>query len=148
MSEETQHPDNSDNVLAFTARFDSNADIREKRNLVEADQPENVPYRCTHMGILVDKHYRQLTCRRCGAVVDAFDWIYAVTARETKVDLELRSLRREITDHREGLEKLKREEVNCRARIKTAQFRLNDVNMALMAAGEQLLAAKRGRNEK
>jgi hypothetical protein len=148
MSDDIHYPDNSDNVLAFTARFDSNSDIRAKRNLIEADRPDGIPYHCTHMGILVDKHFRQLTCRRCGAVVDAFDWIYAVTAGETKIDLELRSLRREIQDHREGLEKLKREEVNCRARIKNAQFRLNDVNLALIAAGEQLLTAKGVRNEK
>lgn len=148
MSDDIQHPDNSVNVLAFTARYDSNSDIREKRNLVEVEKPANTSSRCTHMKILVDKHFRQLTCRTCGAVVDAFDWVYAVTTGETKVDFELRSLRREITDHREGLEKLKREEVNCRARIKTAQFRLNDVNMALIAAGEQLIAAKGFRNEK
>ncbi|HFI5333997.1 TPA: hypothetical protein ACGQS5_001656 [Serratia liquefaciens] len=104
------------------------------RNLVEEEKPKNLPYRCTHMQLLVDDHHRMLTCRRCGAVVDAFDWINAVTKGETKLDWELRVLRGEIKQHREGLEKLKKEEVNTRARIRNAQFKLNDVQMELSAA--------------
>lgn len=127
MTDETNIPDNSDNVLLFTKRFDENADIREMRNLVDAE-PTKVN-RCTHSKILVDSHQRQLTCRQCGAVVDAFDWIHSVTRGETKVDWELRGLRSEITDHRQGLEKLKREEVNCKARIKNASFKLNDLRI-------------------
>lgn len=142
MTDEKQYPDDSDNVLAFTKRFEQNADIREMRNLVEAPPPAHKPYRCHHASVLVDDHLRQLTCRRCGAVVDAFDWIDDRAKGESKIEWELRSLRREITEHREGLEKLKREEVNCRARIKTAQFRLNDVNLALVAAGDQLVKVK------
>lgn len=137
----TDHTDNDesqiDNVLTFTKRFDENADIKEMRNLVEEEKPKNLPYRCTHMNLLVDDHHRMLTCRRCGAVVDAFDWINAVTKGETKVDWELRGLRREITDHRQGLEKLKKEEVNTRARIRNAQFKLNDLQMELSAAEKQ-----------
>lgn len=134
----TDHTDNDesqiDNVLAFTKRFDENADIKEMRNFVEEEKPKNLPYHCTHMKLLVDDHHRMLTCRRCGAVVDAFDWINAVTKGETKIDWELRGLRREITDHRQGLEKLKKEEVNTRARIRNAQFKLNDIQMELSAA--------------
>ena len=69
MTDQTNIPDNSDNVLSFTKRFDENADIREMRNLVDAE-PTKVN-RCTHSKILVDSHQRQLTCRQCGAVVDA-----------------------------------------------------------------------------
>ncbi len=130
-------PDDSENVLAFTKRFDSNSDIRGMRNFVREPKPANLPRHCSHMGISVDDHLRMLTCRRCGAVVDAFDWISKVTDGEDKVDWELKSLRQEIKDHREGLEKLKREEVNCRARIKTAQFKLNDINMAIFKAEKE-----------
>lgn len=38
MSDETQYPDNSAKVLAFTKRFDENADIKEMRNFVEEDE--------------------------------------------------------------------------------------------------------------
>ncbi|MFT4271839.1 MAG: hypothetical protein QM578_12575 [Pantoea sp.] len=142
MTDEVLHPDDSENVLTFTGRFDTNADIRDRLNLVEADKPEGVPLYCNHGNVLVDEHSRGLTCRRCGAVVDPFDWILTRTKFESQVDWQLKELRQEIKDHREGLEKLKREETNCRARIKTAQFRLNDVNMALLAAGEKLVKVK------
>ncbi|AMH00923.1 hypothetical protein AL485_18100 [Serratia liquefaciens] len=138
MTDQTETPDNSDNVLAFTKRFDENADIKEMRNFVEEAKPKNLPYRCTHSKLLVDSHHRQLTCRLCGAVVEAFDWINAVTDGETKVDWELRGLRREITDHRQGLEKLKREEVNCKARIKNASFKLNDIRIETEKAEKEL----------
>lgn len=135
MTDQTDNDESQiDNVLAFTKRFDENADIKEMRNLVEEEKPKNLPYHCTHMQLLVDDHHRMLTCRRCGAVVDAFDWINAVTKGETKLDWELRVLRGEIKQHREGLEKLKKEEVNTRARIRNAQFKLNDVQMELSAA--------------
>lgn len=138
MTGHTEEHDDSDNVLAFTKRFDGNADIKEMRNLVEAEKPKDVPYRCPHVNVLVDEHYRQLTCRRCSAVVDPFDWINDRAKGETKVDWELKSLRQEIKDHREGLEKLKREEVNCRARIKTAQFKLNDTNTEITKRTDEL----------
>ncbi len=129
MTDETNIPDNSDNVLSFTKRFDENSDIREMRNLTQEPKPANLPYRCTHMKLHVDSHHRSLTCRRCGAAVDPFDWINSVADGETKVEWELKELRREITDHRQGLEKLKREEVNCKARIKNASFKLNDLRI-------------------
>lgn len=138
MTDQTDAPDNSDNVLEFTRRFDSNADIKEMRNLVEAPPPKDKPRHCEHVNVLVDEHLRQLTCRRCGAVVDAFDWINARAKGESKVDWELKSLRQEVTDHRLGLERLKREELNCRARIKTAQFKLNDTNTEITKQTETL----------
>lgn len=135
MTDQTDNDESQiDNVLAFTKRFDENADIREMRNLTQEPKLDNLPYRCMHMKLHVDSHHRSLTCRRCGAIVDPFDWINSVADGETKVEWELKALRREITDHREGLERLKREEVNTRARIRNAQFKLNDVQMQLSAA--------------
>lgn len=138
MTDQTDAPDNSDNVLEFTKRFDANSDIKEMRNFVREPKPENAPRLCHHMKILVDDHHRMLTCRTCGAVVDAFDWISKVTEGEDKVDWELKGLRQEIADHRLGLERLKREELNCRARIKTAQFKLNDTNTEISKQTEAL----------
>lgn len=139
--------DDSENVLAFTKRFDSNADIKEKLNLVKADKPEHAPYRCDHVNVLVDDHLRQLTCRRCGAVVDAFDWINARAEGEQKIEWELKSLRREVVEHREGLENLKREELNTRNRIKNAEAKLAKISMEIanksMAAGIPVAAVTR-----
>jgi len=124
MSDDLQHPDDSDNVLAFTKRFDSNSDIREMRNLVEVDRPEGVARHCDHVNVLVDE--------------DSFDWILARAKGETRVEWELKSLRAEITNHREGLEKLKREEVNCRGRVRTQQFKLNDLNTEIATKTREL----------
>lgn len=139
--------DDSENVLAFTKRFDSNADIKEKLNLVKADKPEHAQYRCGHVNVLVDAHLRQLTCRRCGAVVDAFDWINARAEGEQKIEWELKSLRREVVEHREGLENLKREELNTRNRIKNAESKLAKISMEIanksMAAGIPVAAVTR-----
>ncbi|WP_369788339.1 hypothetical protein [Rouxiella sp. WC2420] len=136
MSDESEI-DNSDNVLAFTKRFDANSDIKEKLNFVKTDKSPHAPYRCSHTSILVDDHLRQLTCRSCGAVVEAFDWINARAEGEQKIEWELKSLRKEIKEHRDGLENLKREEVNCRARIRTAQFKLNELNMGIYKAEKE-----------
>lgn len=138
MSEDTGAPDNSDNVLAFTKRFDANADIKEMLNFVKADPAQSQDRRCKHGKILVDEHLRTLTCRRCGAVVEAFDWINSVCNGEAKVDWELTSLRGEISQHRLGLEKLKQEEVNCKARIKNAAFKLNDLKNNIATAEDDL----------
>jgi hypothetical protein len=139
--------DDSENVLAFTKRFESNADIKEMLNLVKADKPEHAPYRCGHVNVLVDEHLRQLSCRRCGAVVDAFDWINARAEGEQKIDWELKSLRREVVEHREGLEKLKREELNTRNRIKNAEGKLAKISMEIanksIAAGIPVAAVTR-----
>ncbi|QWA09547.1 hypothetical protein GTU79_19600 [Sodalis ligni] len=139
MSDESDlPPDDSDNVLVFTKRFDANADIKEMRNFVKAPDAKSKNRWCTHPKILVDDHLRTLTCRSCGAVVDPFDWINSVTDGETKVDWELQTLRREITDHRTGLEKLKQEELNCRARVRTQQFKLSDLSAQIYKAGQEL----------
>lgn len=141
MKGDSQYPDDSENVLTFTKRFDTNADIKDMRNFVEDELNRDAKY-CHHDNILVSEYERSIKCRKCGAALDTFDYILSIARKETRLDWELRSLRTEITDHRKGLENLKREETNCRARIKTAQFRLNDVNMALIAAGERLVKAK------
>ncbi|WP_132926625.1 hypothetical protein [Sodalis ligni] len=139
MSDESDlPPDDSDNVLVFTRRFDANADITEMRNFVKAPDAKSKNRWCTHAKILVDDHLRQLTCRLCGKVIDPFDWINSVTDGETKVDWELQTLRREITDHRSGLEKIKREELNCRERVKTLQFKLSDLNAEIYKANKEL----------
>lgn len=139
--------DDSENVLAFTKRFESNADIKEMLNLVKADKPEHAPYRCGHVNVLVDERLRQLTCRRCGAVVDAFDWINARAEGEQKIEWELKSLRREVVEHREGLENLKREELNTRNRIKNAEGKLAKISMEIanksIAAGIPVAAVTR-----
>lgn len=135
MSEDTGAPDNSDNVLSFTKRFDSNSDIKEMRNVVEAEKKAG---HCRHERVVIDEHRRMLNCRLCGQVIDPFDWVMSIAKKETRLDWELRKLRTEITSHREGLENLKREEANCKSRIKTATSKLNALRTNIATAGDDL----------
>ncbi|MCC3720548.1 hypothetical protein LLP99_18910 [Rouxiella badensis] len=135
MTETTDITDNSDNVLAFTKRFDANSDIKEMRNFVEDDKPKQ---HCSHTNVRVSEFERKVTCRNCGAALEAFDYLLSIAKGETKIDWELRLLRGEIKDHREGLEKLKREEVNCKARIKNASFKLHDLRTETDKADKEL----------
>ncbi|WP_315707562.1 hypothetical protein [Brenneria uluponensis] len=136
MSDNTDFPDDSNNVLQFTKHFDSNADIKEMRNFVEAPKPERRT--CRHEQVMVSEHERQVMCRLCGAILEPFDHMLALAKQETKVEWELRSLRLEIKSHREGLEKLKREEANCKGRVRNAQNRLSEINGQIHSANQEL----------
>ena len=107
-----------DNVLTFTKRFDENADIKAQRNLIREAAPR-CPIRCA--SILVNEMTRTLTCRRCGRVMEPFDWILDRTRDEEQVDWMLTGLRREIADRREGLKKLKVAESNAKSRVRYAE---------------------------
>jgi len=128
-------------VITFNGRFDPNADINEMKNFVEGEPPKEARY-CPHSNVLVSEYDRSVTCRLCGAKLDPFGYLLSLAKKETRLDWDLRSLRTEIKSHREGLENLKREETNTRARIKTAKFRLNDINIELNQAGDKLLKEK------
>lgn len=136
MTDNVDFPDDSDNVLRFTKRFDDNADIKEMRNFVEAPKPEGRT--CQHERVIVSEHERSVKCRLCGAVLEPFDHLLALAKQETKVEWELRSLRMEIKSHREGLEKLKREEVNSKGRLRNAQNRLSEINGQIHTANQEL----------
>ncbi|WP_409311412.1 hypothetical protein [Pectobacterium sp. B1J-3] len=136
MTDNVDFPDDSDNVLQFTKCFDDNADIKEMRNFVEAPKPEGRT--CRHERVIVSEHERSVNCRLCGAVLEPFDHLLALAKQETKVEWELRSLRMEIKSHREGLEKLKREEANCKGRLRNAQNRLGEINGQIQVANQEL----------
>ncbi|MEQ9948123.1 hypothetical protein [Pectobacterium aroidearum] len=136
MTDNVDFPDDSDNVLQFTKRFDDNADIKEMRNFVEAPKPEGRT--CRHERVVVSEHERSVKCRLCSAVLDPFDHMLALAKKETRIEWELTGLRSEIKSHREGLETLKREEANCKGRMRNAQNRLNDINGQIRAANQEL----------
>ncbi len=93
-------------------------------------RPDSARY-CPHTNILVSEYERSISCRLCGASLDTFDYVLSLAKRETRLDWDLRRLRSEIKRRAEGLDNLKREEINTRARIKTAQFKLHDISLAL-----------------
>jgi len=129
------------NVISLWGENEPHHDIDGMKNFVEAELPTEAK-RCFHTSVLVSEFERKLTCRLCRKVLDPFEYILSIAKKETHLDWELRALRNEIKQRRSGLENLKREELNTRSRIKTAQFRLNDLNMALLQAGDQIVKVK------
>lgn len=123
-----EQKDDSENVLAFTKRFDTNADIRDQLNIVKAAKE---PGYCRHERTVIDEHRRVLACRHCDKVIDPFDWVMSIANKEACIDWELSDLRREVIEHRKGLESLKREELNTRNRIKNAEGKLAKISMEI-----------------
>jgi len=130
-----------DNVIDIRDKRDPNSDIQDRLNFIEEPLPPDAK-RCLHSKTIVNEYDRTLICRLCGATLDPFDYLLSIAKNETRLDWNLRTIRSEIRDHREGLEKLNREEQNTRGRIKNALFKLADVNQALLDAGEALIKVK------
>lgn len=130
-----------DNVIDIWINKNPNADINEMKNFVEAEKPAESRY-CPHTNILVSEFDRAISCRLCRAKLDPFDYLLSLAKKETRLDWELRGLRAQIQTHRENLERLKKEEVNTRGRIRNAQFKLNDIHLALEDSGVTLLKKK------
>jgi len=135
-----------DNVIDIWIHKDPNADINEMKNFVEADKPESAR-RCPHSNVLVSEFERSISCRVCHAALDPFDYLLSLAKKETRLDWELRALRGEIKIRRDNLANLKREEVNTRGRIRNAQFKLNDIQLAIDEASDTLIK-KKGHHEK
>ena len=107
----------TENVLAFTKKYDEHSDIRSQLNLI-IEKTDRCPTRCAL--VWVNEHTRTLRCRHCDAVLDPFDWIMARAKDEQKIDWRLTELRREVKERRESLEALKKAEHNAKLRIKNA----------------------------
>jgi hypothetical protein len=76
---------------------------------------------CLHPGILVSEQQRKLTCKKCGAVLDAFDYLLAIAKRETTLAGNVKALRDEEKYRRESIAKLIVIERNAKARIRRTQ---------------------------
>ncbi|MFI7813004.1 hypothetical protein [Citrobacter werkmanii] len=133
--------DELENVLAFTKPLDKHADIREARNMIRKPGGE-VDRRCLHRSVWVNEKYRNCECRRCGAIIEAFDWLLERTKEGDIVEWDLKSVRGEIERRRENLEKLKQAELNTKGRIKTAQFKLNDLETAIWKIEQKMNEGK------
>lgn len=71
--------------------------------------------------ILVDGHLRQLTCRECGSIVDAFQWVSRMAMEESQLLRRIESLKSEVTTHGKRVEELKAEEQRIKSRIRSAK---------------------------
>ncbi len=71
--------------------------------------------------ILIDTHKRMLTCRECGATVDAFNWAVRMANSESYLIQNITNLKNERDTHAKNLEDLKAEELRVKNRIRAAK---------------------------
>lgn len=71
--------------------------------------------------ILVDGKMRTLTCRECGAIVDAFQWAVKMAMEESHLLQRIRQLKTEADTHEKRLDEMKAEEQRVKARVRAAK---------------------------
>lgn len=98
-------------VIAFPRLL---PDEEERANLLQqaGEQP-----RCRHRRVSLHVTDREVRCRDCGEVVEAFDHLNTMAGNWTYWETELRRMRGEAEERRRNLEEIKREESNARSRL-------------------------------
>lgn len=71
--------------------------------------------------VLIDDHLRLLTCRKCGAILDPFNWASRMAREESYLMRRIFDLKRESQIHSETVEALKAEEQRVKARVRAAK---------------------------
>jgi hypothetical protein len=71
---------------------------------------------CTHTKLTLSKADRNLTCKRCGAVLDVFDWLCEEVSKANNFFREKKSLEHDIQRKREQIEMLQAEEKRIKSR--------------------------------
>lgn len=79
---------------------------------------------CRHYQLYVVEKYRHLECRKCGAIIDPFDFLFSWACEDYHLDANRKHLKKECRRLSDGLKELKRQERNIKARIKRAGHRL------------------------
>ncbi|EBY2674467.1 hypothetical protein ACKKIY_004537 [Salmonella enterica subsp. enterica serovar Brandenburg] len=102
------------NVVAFPQRKEDLCD-----ELVMRREEDSKIY-CLHDSVLVNEKERTLRCRRCGSVVEPFNYILYLCNTENRYVENVKYLRREEKQRRQNIEKLIQIEKNAKARIRRA----------------------------
>lgn len=72
--------------------------------------PMNQKLMCKHRSVLVDADKRQLECETCGALIDAFEYVFSIALREESSFEKMKSYEADV-------ELLKREKVRLEEEI-------------------------------
>lgn len=64
-------------------------------NLIKKTGPVDGLY-CGCRALLVDDHARTLTCRYCGKVIDAFDYVSSLATKETTLFSNIKQMQAEV----------------------------------------------------
>lgn len=89
---------------------------------------------CPHRYSTVDDAARTLKCRKCGVDLDPFTVLAQLASEGERLVQAAQRWRREADELVERVADLRREEANCKSRIRTARRRRDDEGAAQAAA--------------
>jgi|GEM_PF-1679374 len=75
---------------------------------------------CRHRTVEVDDHLREVSCAKCGKIIDAFDYLSGLAWDEIKLFEQMKQLKIEEAELIKRVEALRHEERNVKTRLKTA----------------------------
>lgn len=117
MSSDTE--DELNNIVAFPIADETSP--KERINFAI----ENDGRFCLHPGFVVNEHDRVVKCKKCGAIIDAFDLLVKLARKETNLANDVQALRDEERYRRANIQKLIQVERNAKARIRRAGGKAN-----------------------
>lgn len=85
-------------------------------------KPAHIYCRCNRVGY--DVHSREIICRDCGQVIDAFDYVVKMGDKENRLFNNIRQYEGQQQELQESIHKLKIEEKNVKARLKNAKAQM------------------------
>ena len=89
---------------------------------------ENAPMFCTHESISIDKHARSITCTKCGANLDPFDFLAKSAATVERAWASYKYAKNAESEISERLTLLKKQENNLRAQVKRLQEKVPTIS--------------------
>jgi len=83
---------------------------------------------CRHPQMVLDEHLRQLSCEKCGKVIDPYEYVAFMANSENRLSVSVNLLKKEERALQEKIEALKREHKNLKARVNTASKAVKPVS--------------------
>jgi hypothetical protein len=83
---------------------------------------------CGHKFADIDRNKRTLTCRKCGAYLDPFNFLNGLAHEYDLYAVPLARVQKQLDETSAKLEETKRQERNARARLKRLQAKLPGVD--------------------
>jgi hypothetical protein len=99
---------------------------------VEPENPlklaEHTPMFCSHESISIDKHARSITCTKCGANLDPFDFLAKSAATVERAWASYKYAKNAESEVSERVALLKKQEHNLRAQVKRLQEKVPTIS--------------------
>lgn len=128
----------TDNVVPLHERAkDADAPVREKR---DPNAPRSRTRQCEHHETDIIPETRRLVCRKCGELVDPFDFLLKLAQEDGRWRAARDAAEREARLAKKRVEDLIREEHNAKGRLRRMRAQERDLQRALTQLDAELRA--------